>query len=80
MKNKLYETAPTGKLTYRQLAEHIAKFDDEQKDMNVTIEQDYNDEGNSECFLGELRICSSEHHCLDDFHPVIYFPVKTGDE
>ena len=57
------------RITYRTLAALINKMSEEQKDMDVTVEN--RDEG--ECFAGELLI--SEDDSLDENHPVIYFPA-----
>lgn len=57
------------KLTYRQLAAIInEQFNDEQKDMDVTIELGTM----QEAFAAELRVCGAEHDLLDDYHPVLF--------
>lgn len=61
------DIAPTGRITYRKLGEIIKQMDDEQLDMDVTIEDDYEDE----CWAGELTICDKDHPTLDQWHPTI---------
>lgn len=68
-----FECKPTGRLTYRQLHFLIGQFSEEQLAMDVTVEDKYGEDDNSECFAAELRICSNDHSSLDDFHPVLYF-------
>jgi len=66
------ECKPTGRITYHQLAQLITQMSDEQKDMDVTIEEPY-PQGDVECFAGELAICGPDHLSLDDYHPVIRY-------
>ena len=62
-----YEVKPTGRLTWEELGEHIAKMSKEQQSTDVTIEIPWDDE----CYAGELRIADITHYSLDDWHPVI---------
>lgn len=57
------------KLTYRQLAAIInEQFNDDQKDMDVTIELGTM----QEAFAAELRVCDKNHEVLDENHPVLF--------
>ena len=73
-----YETNPTGRITYRELKEHIEKFSEEQLNMDVTVEIPDPENGN-ECYAAELRICDYNHDTLDDWHPVLFI-IDTEEE
>ena len=62
---------PTGRLTWRALAQVIDVMDEFQKDTDVTILA-----SEDECFAGELII---GHDSLDDNHPVIKY-LKDEDD
>jgi len=61
-------------MTYRELLDKLYELDSLQLEMDVTIEDPYEDE----CFPAELRICGPEHDKLDENHPVIY--MVSGEE
>lgn len=54
--------------TWEQMATAIALMSPEQRQTNITIELEYQDE----FFPAELRICGENHSVLDDGHPVIF--------
>jgi len=58
------------RITYRTLAALINKMSEIQKDTDVTVEI----ETENECYAAELRICDDEHDSLDENHPVIFVP------
>ena len=64
------------RITYRTLAKLIDKMSDEQKDYDVTVE----DENMDECFAAELRIGGEDHDSLDPpYYPVLYIPTGELD-
>jgi|SRR5690606_9162538 len=65
---------PTGRLTYRELGKLINQMSEEQLEMDVIIE----DPWENESFAGELTICGPEHEVLDDFHPTIRMILIEG--
>jgi hypothetical protein len=62
------------RITYRTLAKLIDKMSDEQKDSDVTVEIQMDDE----CYAAELRICDDNHDSLDEDHPVLFVPEELG--
>lgn len=62
-----YSCPPTGNITYRELLEHLLMFNDEQLDMDVTIE----DLDMEECYEAQLIFAGHNHDVLDEWHPII---------
>ena len=56
-------------MTYRELIAELNKLTEEQLNMDITVEDAYE----NECYPARFDICSSEHELLDDGHPVIVF-------
>ena len=54
--------------TWGEMATAIALMSPEQRQTNITIELEYDDE----FYPAELRICDKKHSVLDDGHPVIF--------
>jgi len=63
------------RITYRTLAKLIDKMSDEQKDSDVTVEI----ETENECYAAGLRISGEDHDSLDENHPIIFVPASYVD-
>lgn len=55
--------------TYRDLLEKLQNLTEEQLDMTVTVEDNYE----NKCYPAQFDICGENHDSLDNDHPVIRF-------